>query len=259
MQRRSVRRGSMKRTLLLVLGCGLMGTTVQATNRPPLTIMPLGDSITAGYFAGKGGYRNYLRDILIRQGMEVHFIGRSTDKSDGIPDPEHEGYSGATIKQITAKADGALQKFKPDMILLLAGTNDIRVNGDNGNPANPLYWKTAPARFEELLTVIWQRSPEAEVLVGTLMPFDKRWAERESAALEFNGNLVKIVAKFQAQGKKVQLADFRRKVTPGDLSDGLHPNAAGYEKMAKVWAEAIAKMRSTPAQDAPAADPAMGK
>jgi lysophospholipase L1-like esterase len=217
--------------------------------------MPLGDSITAGYHVGKGGYRNILRDALIHRGMRVDFIGRSTDKSDGIPDPEHEGYSGHTIGQIAAKADVALQELNPDIILLFAGTNDIRVNGDNDNPNDPLYWRTAPARFEELLAVVWQRRPDAVVLVGTLMPLAETFASREPAAQEFNANLVKIVAAAQARGKRIRLVDFRRSVSAEDLSDGAHPNAAGYEKMAALWAEAIAEVAPGGAEKAPAEPP----
>lgn len=236
----------MRRKLLVTMACGLLCLNARGETPPPLVIMPLGDSITAGYHTGKGGYRNFLRDILLKNGVKVDFAGRSTDRSDGIPDPEHEGYSGATIQQITDKANEALQTLKPDIILLFAGSNDIRVNGDNGNPANPIYWKTAPVRFENLLETIWKQSPRSAVIVGTLMPFGKTWAVRENAAKEFNANLIKMVARFQAEGKKIQLADFRKTVKTQDLSDGLHPNEAGYKKMAKVWAGAITKVQKMP-------------
>ncbi len=227
------------RMLCLVLVCGSSYLAARAEEHPVMKIMALGDSITAGYHTGKGGYRNYLRDILIKDGRQVDFVGRSTDRSDGIPDPEHEGYSGATIALIAEKADGALQTFEPDVILLFAGSNDIRVNGDNGNPKNPIYFGTASERMEALLATIWQRRPKAMVIVGTLMPFAGGWAVRENAAKEFNAKLVNLVDKYHAKGKSIALVDFRKTITGEDLSDGLHPNSAGYEKMATAWAKTM--------------------
>lgn len=213
--------------------------TARAEEQRTLKIMPAGDSITAGYFVGKGGYRNILRDELMKEGMRVEFVGRSTDKSDGIPDPGHEGYSGYTIRMIGEKADEALDKLKPDVILLFAGTNDIRVNGTNDQPSHPDHYKTAASRLDSLLELIKGKNPTAVVFVGTLMPFAKTWAEREAAAKEFNAQVADIVARRKANGGRVHLVDFRKTVTEEDLADGLHPNDKGYDKMAKAWAKAI--------------------
>jgi lysophospholipase L1-like esterase len=243
----------MRVSLLTFLGgcvC-LCRPATAAEDRPPLVIMPLGDSITAGDHVGGGGYREYLRQELVAAGLRVDFVGRSTDKSDGIPDPEHEGYSGYTIGQIAAKADEALQQFRPDIILLFAGTNDIRVNGGNDRPDDPLYWRAAPQRFAALLEVIWRRSPEAWVLVGTLMPFAESMSVREPAAQEFNAALRGLVREAQGRGRRIDLVDFRRTVGAADLADGAHPNVNGYRKMARLWAEAIGAQRPGAAARAP--------
>ena len=227
-------------TLIMVCIMGIVGIVMASgADESVLRIMPLGDSITAGYHVGKGGYRDHLRGMLQKNGIHVDFVGRNVDMSNGIADPEHEGYSGATIDLIAQKADEALPQLKPDIILLFAGTNDIRVNGANDQPSNPVYWKDAPQRFEKLLSTIKRKSPQAIIFVGTLMPYAKAWAAREDAALEYNAKLAEIVSKEKAQGTKIYLVDFRKTVDATDLADGLHPNAKGYEKMAQAWAEAM--------------------
>jgi len=79
----------MKRKWLFGVLCGMVWIAFHAEYGRPLATMPLGDSITAGYFVGKGGYRNFLREELLRRGLRVDLIGQSTDRSDGIVDPEH--------------------------------------------------------------------------------------------------------------------------------------------------------------------------
>jgi len=226
---------------------GLILSTV-ASERPasaPLKIMPLGDSITAGYFTTDGGYRRYLHELLTQSGLKVDFVGRSVDQSGDMKDPEHEGYSGFTIAQIHAKAIEAIGQFTPDIILLFAGTNDIRLNGRNDDPADPIYWKTAPQRLEAMLADIAKSAPKAVVIVGSLLPYAGSWAEREPAAKEFNAALTRIVADQQRAGRPVYIVDFRKTITPEDLSDGLHPNASGYRKMADTWYQAIGRVLKT--------------
>lgn len=204
-----------------------------------MKIMPLGDSITAGYFVGNGGYRNLLRNELMDSGLPVEFVGRNMDQSDDIPDPAHEGYSGYTIRMIAEKAAEAFDLFNPDVILLFAGTNDVRVNGANDQPEHPDCWKTAPARLDGLIQLIMNRAPRATVFVGELLPFAKAWGERESAAKEFNAQLAGIVSARGRKGERIHPVAFRKTVDAEDLADGLHPNADGYRKIATAWANAI--------------------
>ena len=52
-----------------------------------------------------------------------------------------------------------------------------------------------------------------------------------------------LVQSRAAAGKKVHLVDMYRAVSTADLPDGVHPNAAGYDKMAAAW---FAALRSVP-------------
>ena len=50
-----------------------------------------------------------------------------------------------------------------------------------------------------------------------------------------------VVAKHQGRGENVSLVDMHAALTVSDLFDKLHPNNAGYTKMAQVWFDAITK------------------
>ena len=62
--------------------------------------MPLGDSITRGWFGSVGhwGYRKPLYDNLSREGFNFDFVGSYVDGS--FPDPNHEGHDGWRADEI---------------------------------------------------------------------------------------------------------------------------------------------------------------
>ena len=208
-----------------------------------ITIMPLGDSITAGYSTNDGGYRSRLQQLLFQAGYNFKFVGRKQDQSGEMKNPEHEGYSGFRIRQISTVADEAVELFQPDIILLFAGTNDIRdhlpYEIDNSVPESLDYWGTAPERLDEMITHLTSMHPGGVIVVGTLLPFTQRWASAETRALMFNQKLLELIDKHVRNGNNVYLADLREKVSSEDLVDGIHPNQVGYEKIAEVWFEAL--------------------
>lgn len=116
-----------------------------------LRILPLGASITAGEGSSDGnGYRQYLQQALA--GSKVRFVGSL--RSGSMADNYHEGHSGFTItlvkiplllpkillfrmhptdpdanRQVEAAAAAAVG-FRPNVILLYVGTNDLE-NGSS--------------------------------------------------------------------------------------------------------------------------------
>ncbi len=92
-----------------------------------LRIMPFGDSITVGAGSRAGdGYRARLHRDLTAAGLRVNFVG-SRSSGPG-PDPDHEGHSGWTMAQLSARADRWLRRARPDVVLLHVGTNDLRTD-----------------------------------------------------------------------------------------------------------------------------------
>ena len=208
-----------------------------------IKIMPLGDSITAGYFTDDGGYRSRLQQRMSKAGFIFKFVGRKKDQSGDMNNPEHEGYSGFRIRGIAAAADEAVKLFHPDVILLFAGMNDVRDRlpdeTDNSVPESPDYWGTAPERIDALITRLNDLQPGVIIIVGTLLRSTGQWASAEPRAVAFNQKLPEIVEKQVRQGHKVFIADLCKAFHPEGFSDGIHPNQLGYEKMADVWFQSL--------------------
>ncbi|MEV0778740.1 ricin-type beta-trefoil lectin domain protein [Streptomyces sp. NPDC050428] len=196
-------------------------------------IMPLGDSITHGYNI-PGGYRINLWQHLATGGYTVDFVGSQVNGPPELGDHDHQGHSGWRIDQLRSNIDGWLAASDPRTIMLQIGTNDVNQNYDLAN---------APARLSDLIDRILQQKPQIELFVATITP-------EESPALEervktFNAALPGIVS---GMGPRVHLVHMHKALTVADLADGVHPNAAGYAKMATVWYNAL---RSVPASLVP--------
>jgi len=78
--------------------------TYQWTARS-LRVMPMGDSITAGYGV-PGGYRAPLRDRITGQGWRVDFVGSQYQPGDISADREHWGRPGWGIADTDEVIDG---------------------------------------------------------------------------------------------------------------------------------------------------------
>ena len=192
----------------------------------PIKIMPLGDSITFGTpDRSYGGYRHMLGTLLANDGYIIDFVGSRQSGNGVIPDPDNEGHTGWTIAQIKSgiDANGWLETYQPDIILLHIGTNDI----SRGNAA------AAPGSLSALLGDILVRLPKTHVIVAQIIPF--LWGP-DQGHQSYNAAIPGIVA---SKGPRVSMVDMRNILFRGDYADELHPNATGYDKMARAWEAAI--------------------
>ncbi|MFF7052775.1 ricin-type beta-trefoil lectin domain protein [Streptomyces griseorubiginosus] len=197
-------------------------SAVRAAAPTALRLMPLGDSITWGVGSSSGnGYRGFLRDQLAAEGHSPDFVG--SGRNGTMSDPDNEGHSGWRIDQITGIADSVLARYRPNVVTLEIGTNDL-----NGNYQIP----TAPDRLRALIDRITGAAPDATVLVGTVIISTSGTEEANRPA--FNARIPGIVQDAQAAGKHVRLVDMSA-LTRADLADALHPNDTGYRKMADAF------------------------
>jgi lysophospholipase L1-like esterase len=151
------------------------------------------------------------------------------------PTVANAGVAGETIVTGDSRLGGVLSSQHPQVVLLLEGINDI--NQKQGD---------AISDIEGALRSMIRHGKEqgAEVFVSTLLP------QRQGGCRAFdfydgvddisdaNGTIIAVAAQ---QG--ATLVDLH-KVFAGQEStligaDGLHPNQAGYQKMADVFLEAI--------------------
>jgi lysophospholipase L1-like esterase len=205
----------------------------------PLAILPLGDSITWGWNGSDAGYRAPLAARLDAAGVAAQLVGTADDHGGTLPPDErhHEGHPGWVISAGSSGRHGLMEHLPawlgpggvhPDVVLLMIGTNDVDLGYDLAN---------AGARLDALLARIVALAPGARVIVAQLVPVGD--TGEDARAVSYNQVVVQTVTQHRAAGENVRLVDMHAALGPGDLSDKLHPNDAGYAKMAAVWFDAI--------------------
>jgi len=229
-----------------------------------LRIMPLGDSITRGsylalYDAGPlaghpiglpnpagGGWRKPLQDKLREAGVAFEFVGEldyGAYGKDGVCDkdfdPHHHGLAGFSnrairlggvvptpedvldaqgVRQISAPdIITALKQCRPDVVLLMSGANGF------------------DAKERDLLIQTILDNFNGRLIVAAITPQCAPRAGCERVG-EYNASLPATVARLKAAGNKISMVDMSAALTETDLTaDGVHPNAAGMEKMSDAW------------------------
>ena len=242
-----VRQGARNRTrrwgisaLTAVLGAGLvagLGASEPAEAQLPDTaaaqdftatrVMPLGDSITRGVGSPTlSSYRIDLQNRLLKGGMEIDYVG-SQRKGAGS-DPDHEGHGGWSIDMLSAEVDGWLATYQPDVVLLHAGTNNLKA-GDG--PYNTV------RKLSGLIDQIRTARPEARIFVAQVLTARPR---QEAAADRMYNKL--IPAMIEAKNDELITIVDQSTVHGIDLHDLRHPNDFGYSKMAWNWYRAMSRV-----------------
>jgi len=211
--------------LLTAVTAATVPEAALAESNGGVKVMPLGDSITDG-IQTPGGYRIGLWQSFTSAGTKVDFVGSLSNGPSNLGDHDHEGHSGWRIDQIDANIVGWLHTYNPRTILLHIGTNDVIQNVNLSG---------APSRLGTLLDHITSTVPNAEVFVAQLIPL----SYNDSAIRTFNSAVPGVLQPRVAAGKHLHLVDMHSALTTSDLTDGTHPTANGYNKMAATWLNAL--------------------
>lgn len=223
--------------LMTALLLALVPVVPPAHAATPLRILPLGDSITAGYgsantVAGWDGYRATLYQSLVARGYAVQMVGSQTGGTLLPPDQrQYEGYSGYAIATLDGVAGPLVAAARPDLILLQAGTPDFVYGTGLAN---------APARLAHLLDTVRAAAPQALILVSTIPPITPVFNPAGGSTDAYNAALAPIVAARAGLGGGTALVNAGGSLALGQLFDGVHPSNDGYRQMGLVWADAIA-------------------
>ncbi|KAI9706035.1 MAG: hypothetical protein M1836_005441 [Candelina mexicana] len=193
-----------------------------------MRIMPLGDSITAGFQSTTGnGYRRAVDDTLTSNGNTVNMVGNLPNPSGNWPDNQNEGWSGYTTSQLQGKIPAAVT-LRPNVILLHIGTNDAGGSTD----INAL-----PGQLGTMIDSLFTGCPDAVIIVAKIVPSGN--SNTQSRVITYNSAIDGVVASRRSAGKHILVVDMFSALSTSDLQDGIHPNDEGYQKMADVWIDGI--------------------
>jgi hypothetical protein len=218
---------------LMSLGDGIAEGVEDAVNEEPLLVQ-------------QQGYRKPLYEALIQAGYSIDFVGTQSTGTRAVGfDTDHESHPGWTVDQIAYGLDSQggdgiyawLERNPSDIVLLHGGTYGLNAN---------------PMGVESILNEIerWENSSNGNpVKVILALIIDQTPLNADVKA--FNKNLQILVLDRvlnpdnAAYPDKIFMVDQHSAlVYPEDLFDALHPNGAGYAKMAQRWFEVLTKPES---------------
>ncbi len=240
----------------LAVFAGACFTTVNAA---PLRIMPLGDSITAGYTDNPNwnvpfefGYRSRLYTLLTNAGYDFVLVGGSLEPFNNIyGDPTkggtvsppldlrplgqngHRGYGGKTIDFINSNIASYLTADSPDVILMMIGINGISTS--------------SPGQLDTLVGSIFTNKPTVKLVTAQIIPK----IPYTSLVVDYNTYIRNtLLPKYTGQGRGITTVDqyvnfltnpaVNTSINSALYSNAInHPTATGYNAMAETWFKGV--------------------
>ena len=203
-----------------------------------LRILPLGDSNTHGWDNSKNesvweSYRKPLWDLATGSGLSIDFVGSRSNGSAGLPDRDHFGVSGITATEVATFAGDLAGETRPDVVLLMLGTNDALREGDAA--------QTVPGELLSIMRSIASVAPDVDILLASLPPINAALlpfrADADAIRDAINVQLPGVVAEAQAEGIDATFVPVS--YTMGDLTDGVHLSEAAHARTAQAWFDAL--------------------
>ncbi len=200
----------------------------------PITILPLGDSITAGWtqrdtldpsnLPTEPGYRGPLWLEFVLNSTFVNLVGPNSNGPASLPDTANAGYPGYTTAQLLGLLPAILAQGVVQDVFLLAGANDLA----QGVPE-----ATTIANLTTIIDTIESAHPATNVFLSQLPPLVRY------SVTSLNDAISSLVSRLSAEGKKVSLVSQSNLTTADVGDDGVHPTPAGYALIAQNWYGAI--------------------
>lgn len=218
------------------LAAGLLAVAdLPAHSADTVRVMALGDSHTVGTGSSHlAGYRLAFLKAMSDSGMPVDMVGGKADGPEGF-DHRHQGYDGATTYEISSAVHEKMEKYQPDLVILLAGTNDARQRS-----FNPVAFEV---HFSVLVDRIFAANPDVKLIVSTIPP--QHYGKNEPANRSLNSRIRHHVEGRSSQDN-IRIVDIYSLLDDRlDMADDLHMNDSGYEKVGGAFADAALSLLGT--------------
>jgi len=192
-------------------------------------IVAMGDSTTAGTPAFKSPREAPPNGSGDETSQYAYWLMKTHPDWDVI----NQGVNAQRSDVIAARFDDDVIAKKPEIVVIIAGVNDVY----QGRPAQ---------HVKEQLAAMYQKARAAgiKVVAGTIIPYNTATPDQNARMHDINAWI-----KTQADAGVVTFVDTRAAVAangePDKLAsspDGLHPDAGGYRRMADAIAPAIQRL-----------------
>ena len=194
--------------------------------------MAIGESTTAE----TSGYRKKFCDLAVADGLSIDMVGPNSNGTGY--DADNAGYNGYTCLDLINKLRSFYKYYSPDIVLLLEGTNDCGWNFK--------FYPTIPPinELSLLIDTICLKFPDALIFVSSIPPMSDNAFTAEQTpfgvakanAIAFNNAMPGMINIKIASGEKVYFINARALLNDTDiLSDGIHPNQNGYDKIGEQF------------------------
>ncbi|GHJ44514.1 hypothetical protein Cs7R123_18560 [Catellatospora sp. TT07R-123] len=195
-------------------------------------IMPLGDSITGS----PGCWRALLWNRLQSAGYtNIDFVGTLGPQGCGVAyDGDNEGHGGYLVTNVADQNQLVpwLAATLPDIVIMHFATNDV---WSNRAPSVIL------AAYSKLVDQMRASNPNMKILVAKIIPVNPpSCPECAQRTIDLNNAVPAWAAgKTTAQSPITVVDQWTGFNTATDTGDGVHPNAAGDQKMSDKWFPAL--------------------
>ncbi len=181
-------------------------------------VLCMGDSLTASSY---GQYPRYLRQCFRTAGLNVNVYSAARP---GSTSGEYLGY---------LKKSNLLGKINPHFLVLMLGTNDVRIDGDN----TPLH--QFQENMHEIIKLLRDhKNPDDSrkiIFIITIPPIFNCDLPtfNETSKQRVSQEIVPAIKRL-AQEEKINLIDvFALFENRAELLPGIHPSKEGYQAMAR--------------------------
>jgi lysophospholipase L1-like esterase len=259
-----------KLNLIFILSAIVLTSGLKAQDE--LRILPLGNSLTYGYYDGtvpdnlKIGYRYKLYNLLNAAGYNFNLVGHTSTGYSVFPDAENGGFPGFRDNQLADVMQYGyyydqwwtkhilyptpyLDNVPADIILLHIGTNDISYGNEDFN------YYTGMKKILDAVDAFESSPGGNEVLVLVAKIINKKNPDGSCSGdfwqVDYLNQVftTEITNRINTTGDKIVMVDMQCGSGidyNNDMLNDLHPNQTGYDKMGTMWFDVIDGLHNAP-------------